>query len=136
MSVQVTFHCGGCDATAEGTAPLRVEFVSFSGRGHGFGQVRPRNTVEDVTPKGWVAYDPYTYCTYCPTCWTEIQCPVLASSGLAQQREGDPELLRTLGEAFGALCPECGNGLRLCEHCKKCPAGVARLEYAGEGDGA
>lgn len=73
MSVTVTFHCGGCDAKVEGTKPLRREFRSFSGRGYGFGASMPSNTVEDVCPEGWMAYDPYTYCTYCPECWASIE---------------------------------------------------------------
>jgi len=72
MGVEVTFECGGCFKTAEGTDRLRKEFMSFSGRGYGFGTVGPANTVEDVTPEGWVAYDPWTYCTYCPDCWAKI----------------------------------------------------------------
>ena len=72
MTVNVQFSCGGCDAKAEGTAPLRRQFVSFSGRSYGFGTVQPVNTIDDVTPEGWVAYDPYTYCCYCPACWAEI----------------------------------------------------------------
>lgn len=72
MSVRVLFSCGGCDATAKGTDTLRVEFQSFAGRSHGFGSVVRSNTVEDVTPDGWIAYDPYTFATYCPKCWKEI----------------------------------------------------------------
>ena len=72
MSVTVHFSCGGCDAKAEGTAPLRMEFVSVSGRSYGFGAPRMANTIDDVTPEGWIAYDPYTYCCYCPKCWGEI----------------------------------------------------------------
>lgn len=74
MSVYVTFECGGCDAKVKGTLPLAREFRSFSGRGHGFGSRGGVETVGvlDVVPEGWVAFDPYTYCTYCPTCWAEI----------------------------------------------------------------
>jgi hypothetical protein len=31
------------------------------------------NYADDVVPDGWVAYDPYTYCTYCPKCWEGIE---------------------------------------------------------------
>jgi hypothetical protein len=72
VSVRVVFECGGCDAKADGTDRLRREFRSFSGRSHGVGTAGPANSVEDVTPAGWIAYDPYTYCTYCPKCWAEI----------------------------------------------------------------
>lgn len=72
MPVKVIFECGGCDAKAEGKDRLRVAFRSVSGRSHGFGRAVPVNTVEDITPDGWVAYDPWTYCTYCPKCYAEV----------------------------------------------------------------
>lgn len=75
MGVTVVFSCGGCDATANGTKPIRKEFRSFSGRGYGFGRAVITPLVEDVAPEGWVAFDPYTYCTYCPKCWNEIVNP-------------------------------------------------------------
>lgn len=72
MSVTVHFECDGCDAEACATGRLRREFRSLSGRSHGLGRVVPANTVEDVAPEGWVAFDPYTYATYCPDCWASI----------------------------------------------------------------
>ena len=71
--IRVLFSCGGCDAEAVGTSPLRRKFVSITGRSHGIGSYQPANTIEDVTPEGWIAYDPYTQWTYCPKCWTEIK---------------------------------------------------------------
>lgn len=73
MSVRVRFVCDGCHKTEDGTEPLRTEFRSFSGRSWGFGGSVPVNAVKDVTPEGWVAYDPYTYATYCPECWADIE---------------------------------------------------------------
>lgn len=72
MPVKVIFECSGCWKTADGTDGLRKEFRSVSGRSYGFGSAVPANTVEDITPDGWVAYDPWTYCTYCPTCYAEV----------------------------------------------------------------
>lgn len=72
MSVTVVFSCGGCDATVEGTKPLAREFRSFSGRSWGIGGSVDTVKVDDVVPEGWVAFDPYTYATYCPKCWGEI----------------------------------------------------------------
>lgn len=72
MPIKVIFECGGCGAKAEGTDRLRREFRSISGRSWGFGRVVPANTVDDVVPDGWVAYDPWTYCTYCPACYAEV----------------------------------------------------------------
>ena len=80
MTVTVKFSCGGCDATAEGTTWLRKEFRSITGRSWGFGRPVPVNTVEDVTPEGWIAYDPYTYCTYCPKCWADIEADIEAGA--------------------------------------------------------
>lgn len=71
MSVNIQFSCGGCQATAEGTSPIRRRFESFSGRPWGLGGYKV-DTIESVTPDGWIAFDPYTQCCYCPTCWAEI----------------------------------------------------------------
>lgn len=70
MGVRVTFHCGGCDAVADGTRALQQRFVSFSGRGHGFGSYE-YDTARDVVPSGWVAYD-MIGATYCPKCAEEL----------------------------------------------------------------
>jgi len=70
--VKVLFECGGCDAKAEGTDYLRREFRSISGRSYGIGGAVEVNSVDDVVPEGWVAFDPYTYCCYCPVCVEDI----------------------------------------------------------------
>lgn len=75
MGVKVIFHCNGCQATAPGTDTLRREFRSVSGRDWGIGGVISINSVEDVTPQGWWAYDPYTFATYCPKCRQSIESP-------------------------------------------------------------
>jgi len=72
MSVRLAFTCDGCFAEVEGTDWLRKRFRSFSGKDHGFG-VYVVDEVESVVPGGWVAFDPYTQCTYCPSCWTQIE---------------------------------------------------------------
>ena len=72
VGVRVIFECGGCDAKAEGTDRLRLEFRGVTGRNYGFGRPVAANTVDDVVPEGWVAYDPWTYCTYCPKCYAEV----------------------------------------------------------------
>lgn len=69
MSVLVTYECDGCDAKA--AARLRSEFVSVSGRNYGFGK-HVEDKASDVAPEGWVPFDPYTGCCYCPTCWQSI----------------------------------------------------------------
>lgn len=70
MGVAVQFTCDGCEAKAE--ARLRSEFVSVSGRNYGFGS-RVEDKASDAAPEGWVAFDPYTGCCYCATCWADIQ---------------------------------------------------------------
>lgn len=75
MAVHLVLECGGCNAAAT-TERLRKEFHGINGRPWGFG-VGKVNDVEELTPPGWVMFDPWTYCTYCPTCWAEIQCPLL-----------------------------------------------------------
>jgi hypothetical protein len=68
MTVTLTLHCGGCDRTAEGTGPLCKSWVPVS---QNFSRESLENP-EALTPDGWVMFDPYTLCTYCPDCWTSI----------------------------------------------------------------
>lgn len=74
MSISVMFECNGCFKREAGTDRIRKTFRSFSGRSWGFGPAGGvyLKTIEDVAPEGWVAYDPYTYCTYCPECWDKV----------------------------------------------------------------
>lgn len=68
MSTRLLLSCDGCDneATSE---PLRRHFDSMLTSSLGrFRYDRP----DDVAPDGWQWRDPYTACTYCPTCWAEI----------------------------------------------------------------
>jgi hypothetical protein len=46
--------CGGCDATAT------------------VGPLRRTDTIESLTPEGWVMFDPWTEATYCSACFAEI----------------------------------------------------------------
>ena len=71
--IKIIFECGGCDATTESW--LKREFRSVSGRSWGFGSYH-YDTPQDVAPEGWIAFDPYTGCTYCSKCWQEIEQPV------------------------------------------------------------
>ena len=50
----LTFDCSGCFVTVE-----RIRLGA-------------RDTIQGVAPEGWVAFDPYTHCTYCPKCWAGI----------------------------------------------------------------
>lgn len=71
MTVKVVFECDGCETTVKGTEPIKRFFESFNVKGYGFGTYHTL-TIEDVLPKGWIDFDPYTSCTYCPNCWEEI----------------------------------------------------------------
>ena len=71
MSITVNFRCDGCFATTEGTRCLKRKFVSVLGKSHGFGSYE-YDTPQDVAPKGWIAFDSFTGCCYCPECWNEI----------------------------------------------------------------
>lgn len=76
MSVTATLHyrCGGCDASEDVEVKhLRSRFRGFNGKDHGLG-VWENDVVDAVThcPEGWMAYDPYTRCCYCPKCIADI----------------------------------------------------------------
>ena len=73
----LTFDCSGCFVTVE---KIRLG---------------ARDTVQSVTPEGWVAFDPYTHCTYCPKCWAEIE--------LAPQAQGDVLTEEDITRAWAAL---------------------------------
>lgn len=70
MGVRLLLSCGGCDATAEGTAPLRRRFHGTQGD-WGIGTYSVDHP-ETLTPAGWVMFDPYTQATYCADCWAQI----------------------------------------------------------------
>ena len=72
MSVRVIFECDGCPSKTE--ARLKSEFVSISGRSYGLGR-RIEQKASELAPDGWIAFDPYTGCCYCPTCWQSIMEP-------------------------------------------------------------
>jgi hypothetical protein len=71
MPVTVQFSCGGCFEEAKGTKFLRSRFVGINDKSYGFGHYQV-DTIESVTPEGWVAFDPYTGCCYCAKCWIGI----------------------------------------------------------------
>ena len=79
MSVRAIFECDSCDAKAQ--AVLRRRFETFSGRLGGFGRY-VHDTPESVAPEGWVAFDPYTSCCYCPACWASILAPETVAAGV------------------------------------------------------
>jgi len=86
MSVTVKFECGGCFKEADGTTFLRRHFDSLTGTGYGFGRWR-YDTPQDVAPDGWIAFDPYTGCCYCPDCWADIESD---DSAPEQEKTHDP----------------------------------------------
>lgn len=76
MTVNLDLSCGGCDATAR-VGPLRRRAETIFGGG--LCRI-VTDDPEDLTPEGWVMFDPWTYCTYCPTCWAEISANVAEDS--------------------------------------------------------
>ena len=71
MTTRLHLRCGGCDAEAY-SEPIRKRFEGVTGRPYGFGSWRQPD-LDAAVPDGWVWSDPYTACTYCPTCWAEIE---------------------------------------------------------------
>lgn len=74
ITVTIQYACGGCRRAETINAGLiQREFVSLNGKGYGFGKwVTPTVDFEAHAPDGWLAFDPYTQCTYCPDCWDSI----------------------------------------------------------------
>lgn len=72
MSISLTFHCGGCDATAPGTDRIRQRFEGTQGN-WGFGH-HVETKASDLAPEGWVAFD-LIGATYCPKCADDIWPP-------------------------------------------------------------
>ena len=66
----LTFTCGGCDAEATVPVAASVHLAPVSTTTTRAAVTLPKIT--DLTPDGWVVNEPYTFCTYCPTCWQEI----------------------------------------------------------------
>ena len=75
ITVTYTYACGGCDEKEINTSGrVTRTFSSFSGRSHGFGTYSVEQpSAIDLAPEGWVPFDPYTQCCYCPKCWAEIE---------------------------------------------------------------
>jgi hypothetical protein len=81
--VDITYRCTGCFAeeTVQDVRPLQD-----AEHGVRFGMVRYAvPTIELAAPKGWVAWDPYTLCTYCPACWATIEGAAVSSSDEAAE---------------------------------------------------
>jgi hypothetical protein len=73
MTIRLTFVCDGCHKEAPGTGFIEKHFVSVSGRSYGFGSYRYVKSPADLAPEGWMPFDPYTQCCYCPECWASIE---------------------------------------------------------------
>lgn len=71
MPVYATFKCDGCFDEKQSAGWFKRLFISVNGRSWGIGSYQ-YTQMEELTPEGWVAFDPYTSCCYCPNCWKEI----------------------------------------------------------------
>jgi len=110
MGLRLIYECGGCDATAE--AHMERHFDSFNGKGYGFGKWR-EDRPQDVAPDGWIAYDPWTSCTYCPACWAEI-------TKLPEITHADDCSLVLFGEATKRQWPDGGAPVEWHEQAPDC----------------
>lgn len=76
MAITATIHynCGGCDAKVDVEVDrLDSRFHGVTGHEYGFGHWdEPKIDVVEHCPEGWMAFDPYTRCCYCPGCVEEI----------------------------------------------------------------
>ena len=71
IQIQIFYECGGIDASAQ-TEKLRVTKRI---------DLDPKviSTYDDIqtiiernAPEGWMCFDPWTNCCYCPNCWASI----------------------------------------------------------------
>ena len=74
MSVTVKFRCDSCFKEADGTTFLQRRFITGTSKRWGWG-VYETDTVEDVVPEGWVAFDSTIGACYCPECLCLIEAP-------------------------------------------------------------
>mgnify|MGYP007100082236 CR=1 FL=1 len=84
MSPAVLLHCC-CDATVSATLSREFRPI-FHGGDSGLGRWELRLDV----PDGWVAFDPYTNVTYCPTCWADIETPEPSGAGTPEAGQSNP----------------------------------------------
>jgi hypothetical protein len=76
MGIKVTFNCGGCFKSIDGTSYLRPnDRVLWSATSGDMMAYTNLCDVTTVAPTGWVPFDPYTRATYCPECWAGIVAP-------------------------------------------------------------
>ena len=83
MTIDITYKCGGCCAEAEvrGVRQTTTQVSALMA-------LISTPTLRTSAPKGWVAFDPYTGCTYCPDCWTEIEKPTAPAPSSTILRNG------------------------------------------------
>lgn len=84
MSITVTFkfECSGCFKSVEvDGGRLHSNFHGISGGNSA--------DAEKVCPEGWMAFDPYTRCTYCPDCVAAIWPDPEEWHGIRVVRVGD-----------------------------------------------
>ena len=72
MTIRATYSCDGCFTKIEGTTWFQRKFISATGKPYGLGTYT-YSSVQDLTPTGWVDFDPFTGCCYCPECWKSIE---------------------------------------------------------------
>ena len=93
IRVELNYSCGGCHKSQRVKDWIAREFRSFSGRDHGFGThvftTDMSALVQKTCPEGWIAFDPYTSCTYCPECWKEIEDGIAETAAHEGERDGE-----------------------------------------------
>jgi len=67
MSITLKISCDGCHTETE-SKDVRVKIERL----YGNWVKRHIPSIKESMPEGWVSFDPYTGCTYCKKCWSEI----------------------------------------------------------------
>lgn len=73
VELKITYSCDGCFCEIEVVKKLNKRFYGITGIEYGFGHYEvDKIDSEKMCPDGWIAFDPYTQCTYCHNCWKSI----------------------------------------------------------------
>lgn len=90
MSITVTYECSGCDAIETVRGLMQRWDLIRPGATFDLCQIRTP-TIKTAAPEGWMPFDPYTGCCYCPKCWAWIEAPADSLAASSEAPGHEPE---------------------------------------------